>query len=160
MKRAVFLDRDGVINFERGDYTWSVDHFKMNPGVPEALRYFQAKGFMLIIITNQGGIAKGIYRHSDVHVIYDTIREQLRKSGVFIDDMYYCPHHPDFTKCLCRKPLGLLLERAIARYEINAQSSYFIGDHQRDLLAGHAAGVKSIQIPSNSDLRLIIPQVV
>ncbi|MCL4154315.1 UNVERIFIED_CONTAM: hypothetical protein GTU68_028905, partial [Idotea baltica] len=93
MNKAVFLDRDGVINHDPGDYTKSWDEFTFNEGVFESLRTFQEAGYLLIIITNQGGIAKGLYTQSDYEVLTDKMCTALAVEGVYIKDVYHSPHH-------------------------------------------------------------------
>jgi len=151
-RKAIFLDRDGVINKERGDYTWLLEDFKINDGLIEALKIFQQKGFMLIVISNQSGIAKGIYSKEDVEYLHLHLLRVLKNRGVELEEIYYCPHHPEKGKCLCRKPDSLLLEKAIARFSLDAAKSYFIGDAQRDIEAGTKAGVKTIKVEPNSSL--------
>src|ERR1035437_10328277 len=138
MNKAIFLDRDGVINQERGHYTFGLDEFILNDGLFEALKAFQDKGFLLIVITNQGGIAKGLYSHKDVAILHNYLIEILAENGIHLTEIYYCPHHPDIGKCLCRKPNSLMLEKSIARFDIDAAKSYFIGDNDRDIIAGKA----------------------
>jgi D-glycero-D-manno-heptose 1,7-bisphosphate phosphatase len=124
------------------------------------LKAFIDKGYLLIVITNQGGIAKGLYTHQDVETVHNYLMETLAKEGIHITDIYYCPHHPDQGKCLCRKPGSLMLEKAIARYNIDAGKSYFIGDNDRDITAGNAVGVNTILIPPNTPLTTLIDKVV
>src|ERR1700752_69200 len=104
MNKAIFLDRDGVTNREIGNYITSVDLFEMNPNLGEVLKEFKEKGYLLIIITNQGGIAKSMYTHEILADIHNKMNRSLTEQGILLDDIYYCPHHPDFSKCLCRKP--------------------------------------------------------
>jgi D-glycero-D-manno-heptose 1,7-bisphosphate phosphatase len=151
--KAIFLDRDGVLITERGDYNYLPEHIDIVEGSAEALRWLQAKGYLLIVITNQGGIAKGLYTHSRVNEIHKEIKSFYKIYGVHIKDFYYCPHHPSTGECLCRKPESLMLEKAIARFDIEPSVSWFIGDNPRDIEAGHQAGVKTLLIPSNADLR-------
>ncbi len=152
LKKAIFLDRDGVINKERGEYTYKIKDFVLNVGVIEALQQFTEEKYLLIIITNQSGIAKGIYTHSDVKKLHEYMLELFRVKGINITAIYYCPHHPDIGKCLCRKPGSLLIEKTIARFNIDPKQSYFIGDKDRDIVAGKAAGVRGILIPANSPI--------
>ena len=152
MNKAVFLDRDGVINIERGDYTWRIEDFKFNETIFEFLKALQKKGYLFIVITNQGGIARGIYTHDDVIKLHEFMFSKFTDNNIEITDLYYCPHHSNVEKCLCRKPDSLMLEKAIARYNIDIEKSYFIGDSRRDFLAGEKAGLKAIQVVKNSDL--------
>lgn len=151
-ERAVFLDRDGVINHDPGDYTRNLSEFHVLPTVIEALKDLSERGYLLIMITNQGGIAKGLYTHGDVQEIHDHFEEHCRKAGVEWTDIYYAPSHPDYGESLMRKPGSMMLERAIARYNIDPTKSFVIGDKQRDLDAGAPLGVKGILIEKNSPL--------
>ncbi len=152
MTKAVFLDRDGVINKEIGQYTTSVDDFIINDGIGESIKILKSAGFSVIIISNQGGIAKGLYTHEDVFKMHIKLCEYLSKYQTAIDDFYYCPHHPDYTKCLCRKPDNLLIEKAIAVYKINRQKSFLIGDSERDMQAAKKSNIKSIKIKPNQNI--------
>ncbi len=152
MRRAVFLDRDGVLNRERGEHTWELEQFEILPGVPEALRVLQEKGRALVVITNQSGIGSGLYGHDDVERVHGYLRRMLADHGVQLTDVYYCPHHPDNGKCLCRKPGSLLLEKAMARYGIDAGGSVMIGDRDRDVEAARSVGVRGIRVESNEPL--------
>lgn len=152
MRRAVFLDRDGVLNRERGEHTWLLEHFEVLPGVPEVLKLLQDDGFLLIVITNQSGIGKGLYGHSDVERVHGYLRHMLADQGVQLTDVFHCPHHPDNGKCLCRKPGSLLIEKAIARYGIDPRSSFMIGDRDRDIDAARSVGVMGIKVESNEAL--------
>lgn len=151
--KAVFLDRDGVINNDTGHYyIYKVCDVVINDGVVDFLFKVQSAGFMLIIISNQGGIAKGIYTKADVDKVNSYIIDYMHSKGVEITDSYYCPHHSDIGNCLCRKPDSLLLEKAMARYDIDPDKSFFIGDGERDIEAGVKAGLKSIKIERNENL--------
>lgn len=152
MNKALFLDRDGVINHDPDDYTYSLKEFHVLPTVIDALKLAASKGYKIILITNQGGIAKGLYTHETVHEIHDYFRELCKKSAVEITAIYYSPHHPDFGNSLSRKPGSLMVERAIARYDINPAKSVMIGDKQRDIDCAAKAGVPGILVPTNSDL--------
>jgi D-glycero-D-manno-heptose 1,7-bisphosphate phosphatase len=160
MNKAVFLDRDGVLNRERGEYTYLEKDFELNEGVIEALRIFRDKGYLLVVITNQSGIAKGVYSLDQLEKINHLLTELLGNEGISLTEIYYCPHHPDKSRCLCRKPGSLLLEKALARFSIDPDRSYFIGDAERDIVAGSAAGVKTIRIEPNSNLLNIAQQIL
>ncbi len=152
MNKAVFLDRDGVINRERGQHTWKIEDFEILPDLIEALKTFSKKGFLLIIITNQSGISKGLYGHEEVRSLHDYLNEELSKHGLELNEIYYCPHHENSGRCLCRKPNSLMLEKAIARFDIDTSQSIFIGDKERDIKAGEKVGVKGILIEANTSL--------
>ena len=153
--KAVFLDRDGVLNRERGDHTWRVQDFEINTDVPHVLKSFQEKGYALIVITNQSGIALEKYGHDDVATVHQYLIEQLAAYNIKIKAIYYCPHREDTGKCLCRKPGSLMLEKALARFNIDASKSFMIGDSKRDIKAAENVGVKGILIESNTSLSTI-----
>ncbi len=153
MQKAIFLDRDGVINFERGEYTFSPEHFVLNEGLIEFLSTCKKRDYIFIVISNQGGIAKGIYTAEDVMLLHRIFTEKLQALDIHIEEIYFCPHHQDYGKCLCRKPKPLMLEKAIARFNLDRQRSLFIGDSQRDIDAAKLAGVKSVKIKANESLK-------
>ena len=145
-----------MLNLERGDYTWQLEDFKLNEHVIDALKIFQDRKYLLVVISNQGGIAKGIYTKEHVEYLHLHLFRVLKNHGIVLQEIYYCPHHPGISKCICRKPDSLLLEKAIARFNINTANSYFIGDAERDVEAGKKAGVVTIQIRPNSSLMDVI----
>jgi len=152
MNKAVFFDRDGVINCERGEYNYRIENFQINKGVFLCLKELQQAGFLLIIITNQGGISKGIYTKKDVENLHQHLKKLLLKKEIKLTEIYFCPHHTDNEQCLCRKPDSLLIEKAIARYKINPSYSYFIGDKETDITAGKKAGLNTFKIEPNENL--------
>lgn len=145
MTKAVFLDRDGVLNKELGHYTTHVNELEVLNHAISACKKLKEEGYLLVVITNQGGIAKGIYSHKQLKEIHDEICIKIPE----IDFVYYCPHHDLITKCLCRKPLGLMLEKAIYNHKIDVKNSFMIGDSDRDILAAESVGVKGIKINPN-----------
>lgn len=149
MRKVIFLDRDGVINFEPGDYTYEVSKFKILDGLLDALNILKNKGYEFIVITNQGGISKLIYNHSDVNSVHAYMQEQFDEAEIELLDIYYCPHHSINEKCICRKPNSLMLEKAIAKYNVEKTYSYFIGDSDTDMIAGERAGVNVVRITKN-----------
>jgi D-glycero-D-manno-heptose 1,7-bisphosphate phosphatase len=153
MKKAIFLDRDGVVNYEQSEYTYEINKFKINDGIVDSLKKFQGKKFLLIIITNQGGIAKNLYKKEDVEKIHQYLIKYLKKQGIVLTEIYYCPHHPVKENCLCRKPDSLLIEKAIARFQIAPTHSFFIGDNERDILAAKKVGLNTIRIKTNENIR-------
>ena len=157
MKKAAFLDRDGVLNRERGAHTWSMEDFEILPDVPGALIALRDAGYTLVVITNQSGIGLGLYGHHDVELIHGYLRDMLAQHGITLADILYCPHHPQQGRCLCRKPGPLLLERAIARHRLDPSRSVMIGDRQRDVDAAAGAGVRGILVEANE---LLIPVVM
>ena len=157
--KAVFLDRDGVINRERGDYTWRWEDFEFNRDVPEALLELQRRGYLLIVISNQGGIGRGRYTIGDTDRIHETMEKQLETAGIRLAAIYYCPHHPSSSRCLCRKPGSLMIEKALARFDLDPSRCFFIGDAERDAEAGRGAGVRTILIPPNGSLKAVLDVV-
>jgi len=160
MKKAVFLDRDGVINCERGEYNYRIENFTINEGVIECLKNFQKAGFILIIISNQGGIAKGIYKKENIEQVHRYLVEVFEKQGIFLTEIYYCPHHSDIENCLCRKPDSLLIEKSIARFKINPSESFFIGDKETDVIAAKKAGLNPVMIKPNENLLKYLPEIL
>ena len=139
------MDRDGVINVERS-YTYRLQDFKILPDLMEVLQQLQDNGYLLIIISNQSGVAQGMYAQKDVEILHDFLHQEFKKSNIAITETYYCIHHPSNSNCICRKPDSLFVEKALARFNIDASKSYFIGDKQRDVDAGKAVGVNGILI--------------
>lgn len=137
MNKAIFLDRDGTINVEK-NYLYKIDDFEFLPGVTDSLRRLQDAGYLLIIITNQSGIARGYYSEKDFQKLNAWMINELRKQGVIITDVYYCPHLPDaqiedYRKdCECRKPKLGMYEQAVCEHDIDLSQSYAIGDKIRD----------------------------
>jgi len=156
MKKALFLDRDGVLNRERGDYTFSVEDFEVLPDVAESLKLAKQKGYLLIVISNQGGIAKGLFDPKRVEKLHQMMVDELANADVYFDEIYYCQHHTEVGKCICRKPNSLMLEKAIARLDIDVEKSVMIGDSQRDVDAASKVGVQGFLIESNSGILKIV----
>lgn len=151
MNKAVFLDRDGVINDNSQHYyIYRVDQLKYIPDIFSVIKKINDAGFLVIVISNQGGVSKGIYRNADVEFLHNKMMDDFQRNECIITDFFYCPHHDKIEACLCRKPAPLLIERAAAKYEIDLNQSYLIGDSNRDIEAGIRAGLKaSIKINAN-----------
>lgn len=160
MNKAVFFDRDGVVNKERGNYTFTVEDFEINRGIPEAMKMIKDEGFLIIIITNQGGISKNLYTKEDVERLHRWLLDQLNHNDTLIDEIYYCPHHHDVENCICRKPDSLLLEKAAARFSVSREESYFIGDSERDRQAAEKTGIQPIKINANDDVRNYLHHII
>jgi D-glycero-D-manno-heptose 1,7-bisphosphate phosphatase len=159
MNKAVFLDRDGVLNRERDAYTWKLEDFEILPDVIPALKILKQKGYKLIVITNQGGISKNLFDFADVETVHGYLRNKLHEAGIELEEIYYCFHHPVNGNCICRKPDSLLVEKSIARFNIDVKASYFIGDKERDIQAGEKVGVRGILIEQNTSLLEAIRQI-
>jgi len=160
MHKAVFLDRDGVLNLEIGDYVTKPDDFKVLGFVAEQLKRLQDNNYLLIVITNQGGIAKGLYTHNQLMIMHKMLIDELAKSGVKLTEIFYCEHHPEFSKCLCRKPGSIMIEKALAKYHIDPNKSYMIGDKERDVAAATAAGVKGLLIEANENWKFLVDEIL
>lgn len=167
MKRAVFLDRDGTINIEK-EYLYQAKEFEFIPGVPEAIRLLNEAGIMVVVVTNQSGVARGYYTEDDVEILHRHIAQELKLHEAHIDAWLYCPHHPDgrgsyALPCMCRKPLPGMLFEAATRYDIDLDDSIMIGDKQADIEAGIAAGCQTILVRTGygaEEERLAGPQTV
>lgn len=153
MNKAVFLDRDGTLNPDPG-YISCPHDFELFAGVAEALARLQHAGYLLILITNQSGIARGLIAPEQLTAIHHKMQQLLAAAGAGIDAIYYCPHHPDFppvdgeSACNCRKPLPGLIERALRDHEIDPARSFMIGDRSSDIKIALATGVKPVFIGS------------
>ncbi len=150
--KAIFLDRDGVINHDPGDYTMCMEEFTLLPTAVEAMKLAWDVGYKIIVITNQGGIAKGLYTAAEVQKMHKYLLDVCEKHSVEITHIYYSPHHPDFGNSLSRKPNSLLIERALARYTLNPENCIMIGDKARDVQCANAAGVRGMLMPTNGNL--------
>jgi len=137
--RAVFLDRDGVINVEK-EYLHTIEAFEFIDGVFEACNHFQHLGYKLVIVTNQSGIGRGYYTEDDFETLTLWMLKQFRKHGVLIDAVYHCPHIPD-AACSCRKPNPGMLLQAAQEHNIDLSDSWMIGDKESDIIAAKTAGV-------------------
>jgi D-glycero-D-manno-heptose 1,7-bisphosphate phosphatase len=141
MNKCVFLDRDGVINFDDTDYTYTLERFILIEGVVESLKKLKENGFHLVIITNQAGISKGMYTSKDVLLLHEVLQKEC---GNLIDELYYSPYHPSFSESIARKPDSLLFERAIAKFNISPEKSWMVGDRERDLVSASKAGIPNL----------------
>lgn len=151
--RAIFLDRDGVlIDNSNHYYIWKPDQVKLIDGVFENLRILRENEFKLFVVSNQGGISRGHYTKNDILKLHSELIHLFRSNDIEITDIAFCPHHPEIEKCLCRKPGSLMLEKLIARYRIDKENSFFIGDSQSDMEAADNAGIKGIKIDPNQNM--------
>lgn len=147
MNKALFLDRDGVINVDK-NYVHKIEDFEFVDGIFELTKYFQDKGYLIIVITNQAGIGRGYYTEKDFHVLNDWMVEQFKKKGINITEVYYCPFHPthgigEYKKdSFDRKPNPGMILKAKEKYNIDLDESVLIGDKDSDIQAGENAGVK------------------
>ncbi len=160
MEKAVFFDRDGVINKEIGDYVFELEKFELNESVVVVMREAIEKDYKLFVVTNQSGIAKGVYGHENVDKIHRHMTKILREKGIQLAEIYYCPHHPDYSNCLCRKPGSLMLEKAVARYGLDVSKCIMVGDRDRDIESADRIGIKGVRIESNAPLEALLPLLV
>jgi D-glycero-D-manno-heptose 1,7-bisphosphate phosphatase len=143
---AAFLDRDGVINVDRG-YTWRAQEFEFVPGVLEAAAGLAGAGFALVVVTNQSGIGRGMYTERDFHVLSEWMQAHFVRAGAPLAGIYFCPHHPadaqgDYRRaCECRKPGPGMLLQAQRELVLDLQASVLFGDRGSDMQAAAAAGV-------------------
>ncbi len=143
-KPAVFLDRDGTLNEEK-DYLFRREDWAWLPHAEDSLRSLKAAGYLLIVVSNQSGIARGYYTEQDVHELHDWVNTTLLDETNRIDAYYFCPHHPDFSgKCDCRKPQAGLLLRAAEALHIDLSHSWILGDKCSDIEAGLAVGCRAV----------------
>lgn len=133
-RRALFLDRDGTLIQER-DYLADPDAVEFVPGAVDALRAFAAAGYAVVIVTNQSGIARGLYSADQFRAVQDRVEQLLERAGVRIDAVFHCPHHPDFTgPCECRKPALGMYRAAAEQLGVDLAGSLYVGDRVKDVL--------------------------
>jgi len=146
--RAIFLDRDGTIIYER-NYLSRIAEIKLLPGTKKALTLLKSSGFLLIVLTNQSGIARGFFDKKFVKTTHQIIN---RKLGGIIDDFFVCPHLPE-AHCSCRKPKSGMMRRASNRWKIDLPSCWVVGDKQSDIMLGKEYGIKTIRLGKSSSYR-------
>lgn len=143
---AIFLDRDGTINVEK-TYLYRAEDWEWIPGAKEAIRKFKQSGYRVVVVSNQAGIARGMYEPSDVDLLHTFVQQELAYIGTTIDAFYYCPHHPDFSgNCSCRKPAPGMLIQATLDLNLDLARSWMVGDKLIDVQTGHVAGVQSVMV--------------
>jgi len=137
--KVIFLDRDGVINEEVG-YLHKIKDFKFINGVMDSCNYFLSLGYQIILVTNQSGIGRGLYKEEDFHIVNEWMLDNFRQEGIRILDVFFCPHGPD-DNCHCRKPKPGLFINAKEKYDIDMKKSWMIGDKEADIEAANNAGI-------------------
>ena len=141
MKKALFLDRDGVVN-EEINYLHKIEDFKFIDGIFAACQFFAAQGYLIVIITNQSGIARGYYSEQDYRLLTDWMSRQFANQGIDLAGVYHCPHHPDHgADCDCRKPKPGMIFKAQADLNIDLANSLLVGDKKSDMQAAENAGI-------------------
>ena len=143
MNKCVFLDRDGVLNEDNPDYTFTIESFRILPGVPETLLKLKQHGFLLVVVTNQSGISKGLYTIAQMKECHAHFQNECKGA---IDHFYFSPYHREVTLSLLTKPGTLMFEKAIAKFNIDVKQSWMIGDRGRDLIPARKLGIRTIQI--------------
>ncbi len=141
IRKAVFLDRDGVINRDSADYVKSLDEFVLIPGSISAISKLSGRGYAVFVVTNQSALARNYIDPAGLEEIHEYLREAVRNAGGEIRGIYFCPHHPD-EGCECRKPKTGLIERAASEHGIDVSSAVMIGDKQTDIQCARNAGCK------------------
>jgi D-glycero-D-manno-heptose 1,7-bisphosphate phosphatase len=141
MNKALFIDRDGVINVDKVHVFRSED-FEFTRGIFDLCRSYLDKGYLIIVVTNQAGIAKGLYSETDFLKLTSWMVTQFEEQGIKISKVYHCPHHPDFSgPCECRKPNPGMILQAIRDFDLDIRQCILIGDKESDLQAGRNAGI-------------------
>ena len=144
-RRAIFLDRDGVINANRPDHVKSWEEFVFLPGAFEALKRIASSDFAILVTTNQAAIARGLTTDAAVREIHERMATEVARAGGRIDAVYYCPHHPD-ENCDCRKPRPGLYTRGAREWDVDLEHSYVVGDAMADIVAAQAIGAAPILV--------------
>lgn len=157
---AVFFDRDGTLNVDTG-YLHEIDKLQWMPEAKEAVKYVNDKGYLAIVITNQSGVARGLFDEETVHILHEHMNMELGAIGAHVDAFYYCPHHPEAVlpeyrqECNCRKPKSGLIEMACRDFPIDLKKSLVVGDSRRDIVCGNEAGVRGVLYKEGSLLELL-----
>ena len=155
MTKAIFLDRDGVINQERKDYVKKLDEFKILDKTSDAINIIKSHGFLVIIITNQSAINRKLVSVETLNKIHEKLQLYLEKHDTSFDQVYFCPHMPS-ENCECRKPKPGLIIQAVTDFKIDLSQSYMIGDSKTDLQAARNAGCNGILLKKNQTLLEVI----
>lgn len=154
MPKYIFLDRDGTIVADK-HYLFRIEDLEFLPRATDGLKKLQKAGYKFIIVTNQAGVARNMYTLEDMQKFHDEMSRKLAEQGISIEEIYYCPHHPEFSgDCECRKPKPGLAKRAALKLRIGLASSFFIGDKDCDIELGKNCGGKTILI-SNGQYKTV-----
>jgi D-glycero-D-manno-heptose 1,7-bisphosphate phosphatase len=141
MNKALFIDRDGVINIDKV-HVFRKEDFEFTKGIFELCRNYSDNGYLIIVITNQAGIAKGLYTEEDFLKLTEWMKSEFSERGISISEVYHCPHHPDFTgPCACRKPEPGMIFQGVKDFNLDISQCILIGDKESDLEAGRRAGI-------------------
>lgn len=157
LRPAIFLDRDGTINEDVG-YLTDLSRLRIYPFAPDAIRLLKRAGFAIVVVTNQGGVARGLMTTAFVEETHRRMAARLEAAGAGVDAWYYCPHHPDAVvaslgePCECRKPGILMPRQAADAHCLDLSRSWVIGDHWRDVQMGHACGARAVLLRTGHGL--------
>ena len=165
LKKALFLDRDGVVNKEK-DYLYKIEDFEFIDGIFDLCKYYINLGYLIFIVTNQSGIARKYYDENDFNLLTSWMIEEFLDKKIYISKVYFCPHHPDISgSCSCRKPKAGMLLEASEEFNIDLNKSIIIGDKERDIEAGINAGLKEtylfdeLEVSKNSKATKIVKKL-
>ena len=141
MNKALFLDRDGVINVDK-NYLYKIEDVEFVDGMFDLVKHYYDNNYLIIIVTNQSGIARGYFSDKDFTILMNWMTKQFLKNGITLTDIFYCPHYPEISgECECRKPKAGMINEAIKKYNIDRSKSLLIGDSKRDIESAHNAGI-------------------
>ena len=154
MNRAIFLDRDGVINEDRVDYVKSWEEFRFIKGAHQALKQIHQAGIPVVVISNQSVIGREIITEAELSIIHSRLLKEVQKSGGFITKIYCCPHHPD-DHCRCRKPRIGLLKKAAHEMDLDLTKCVIVGDNLKDIQAGKRAGCRTVLVQTGQGNKTI-----
>lgn len=164
-KKAVFLDRDGVLDIDKG-YIYRPDQVEWVQGAREAVALLHSLGYAIYVVTNQSGIARGYYTQKDMEALHAYMAKEMEKAGGQIDGFYFCPHHPTkgvirslTIECNCRKPKPGMILQAMADHDLSREGSFLIGDNESDVQAALAAGIPGYRF-TGTDLKVFVEQVL
>ncbi len=157
MIKAIILDRDGVVTKnDKYYYIWNEEQLEYVEGIFENLKLLVQHGFKLYMVSNQGGISKGLYIKQDVLQLNQVIFQEFKKHEIEISEVLFCPHHAEIENCLCRKPKSILIEKLMAKHKLSKENTFFIGDSDTDMQAAENAAIQRIRIPSNQNMKPFI----
>ena len=165
MRRAVFLDRDGVINVDSG-YVYKIQDIKWVEGAIETIKRFNEMNFLVFVVTNQSGVGRNYYSEKDVETLHLWMKDFLEERNALIQDFSYCPHHPNAKlrkykiNCNCRKPNPGLILSIVKKWDININKSFLIGDKESDIEAAKNAGMKGYKFNSQNLLNFTIQNII
>jgi D-glycero-D-manno-heptose 1,7-bisphosphate phosphatase len=155
MRPAAFLDRDGTLNVEK-NYLYRIEDWEWIPGAVDAIAQLNDAGYAVIVVTNQAGIARGLYGESDLQDLHLMVDADVRRAGARVDGFYFCPHHPEHgarVACHCRKPEPGMLLQAAADHALDLGRSFMIGDRESDIEAGRRCGAQSLLVATGYGVR-------